>query len=210
MVPDFPGKLEPLKVNFKGFQMSELKQTQRTKVNRARKRASYDKEKVYALVDLLKLGHVAFVDQGSPLVIPMLCWRVDDYLYLHGARVARIIENLSNGMEISVGFTRLQEWVMAKSAFHHSANYESAVLFGKAEPVLDEKQQMDAYESFIEQLEPGRWKQIREPNAKELKATGLVRMRIDEGSYKARNGGPIDDDEDMALPVWAGTVPVEY
>ncbi len=187
--------------------MDELSKTIRSTLVRAKKRGSYNKEDVYQLIDDTKLGNVAFLENGSPIVIPMLVWRMDDFVYLHGSRIARIFERLPD-QEIAISFTELTEWVLAKSAFHHSANYRSAVLFGKPELVEDESLQLLAYESFINQIQDGRWSKVRHPNDKEMKATAMVRMQINEGSFKSRMGGPNDDKDDLELPVWAGVIPV--
>ena len=185
-----------------------LEKTKRSTVKRVKERALYEKAPVYQLIDDLKLGHVAFVDNGNCIIIPMLCWRVDNDIYLHGARVSRIIDLLTTGLQISVCFTRLEAWVLAKSAFHHSANYQSAILFGHPEEVTDECEQLMAYKSFINQLQAERWNHIRHPNTKELNATGLVKLAIEEGSFKQRNGPPNDDKKDLELPVWSGLIPV--
>jgi nitroimidazol reductase NimA-like FMN-containing flavoprotein (pyridoxamine 5'-phosphate oxidase superfamily) len=185
-----------------------LKKTQRSEIKRAAKRASYQQSDLYPLIDELKLAHICFAPEGKPMSIPMLCWRVDNAIYIHGSRGSRLVKQLTSGLEACVSFAELNAWVMAKSGFHHSANYRSAVLFGYFELVEDEQQQLAAYEHFVEQLETGRWKQIRQPNEKELQATSLLRMDIDEGAVKQRQGGPNDDIEDLVLPVWVGEIPV--
>lgn len=189
---------------------SSLQKTDRSQVKRAKNRASYNKDDAYTLIDSTKLGHVAFIDHQHPVVIPMLCWRVDNNLYIHGARISRIISTLGQGIQISVSFAVLDAWVMAKSAFHHSANYRSLVLFGQPEAVLDEHEQLTAYEAFIDQLQTGRWQDIRQPNQKELNATGLIKLEINEGAYKSRSGPPNDDKEDENLSVWSGLIPIDY
>lgn len=185
-----------------------LARSAKSKVRRSPKRASYERDDLYRIVDDLLMAHVCFVDQGEPVSIPMLCWRVDDDLYLHGSRGSRLMKQLCSGTSVCLSFAELNAWVMAKSAFHHSANYRSAVVFGQFEEVLEEGLQNDIYQSFIEQLEPGRWQQVRQPNQQELKATTLLKMPIIEASVKVREGGPNDDLEDMALPVWVGELPL--
>ena len=185
-----------------------LTKTKQSEVKRASSRASYKKDELFPIIDDLMMAHICFIQDRSPISIPMLCWRVDNLIFIHGSRGSRLIKQLTNGSKICVSFAELNGWVMAKSAFHHSANYRSAVLFGKFSIVSDETTQMRYYQSFVEQLEKGRWQHIRPPNTKELAATTLLSMEIDEGAIKVRTGGPIDDPEDMELPVWSGEIPL--
>ena len=185
-----------------------LAKTKQSEVKRASTRASYKKDELFPIIDDLMMAHICFIQDESPISIPMLCWRVDNLIFVHGSRGSRLIKQLTNGNKTCVSFAELNGWVMAKSAFHHSANYRSAVLFGEFSIVDNEATQLRYYQSFIEQLETGRWQHIRSPNAKELAATTLLSMEIDEGAVKIRTGGPIDDPEDMALPVWAGEIPL--
>lgn len=185
-----------------------LAKTKLSEVKRASSRASYNKQELFPIIDDLMMAHICFTQNGSPISIPMLCWRVNNLIFIHGSRGSRLIKQLTNGDKICVSFAELNGWVMAKSAFHHSANYRSAVLFGKFSVVENEEAQLRYYHSFVEQLEKGRWQHIRPPNAKELAATTLLSMEIDEGAVKVRTGGPIDDPEDMALPVWTGEIPL--
>jgi uncharacterized protein len=188
--------------------MKMLTRTPVSEVKSAAQRASYKKSDLYPLIDELKMAHISFVQNGSPMSIPMLCWRVEDAIYIHGSRGSRLMKQLSGGGRSCVSFAELNSWVMAKSGFRHSANYRSAVLFGRFELLNDEVLQCEAYAHFIEQLEPGRWSQIRQPNMKELKATSLLKMDIDEGAVKMRTGGPNDADEDLSLDVWVGEIPL--
>jgi len=185
-----------------------LAKTKQSEVKRASTRASYKKDELFPIIDDLMMAHICFIQDESPISIPMLCWRVDNLIFVHGSRGSRLIKQLTNGNKTCVSFAELNGWVMAKSAFHHSANYRSAVLFGEFSIVNDEATQLRYYQSFVEQLETGRWQHIRSPNAKELAATTLLSMEIDEGAVKIRTGGPIDDPEDMALPVWVGEIPL--
>jgi len=185
-----------------------LAKTQRSKIKRAAHRASYKKSDLYPLIDDLKMGHICFVQNGCPMSIPMLCWRVDDAIYIHGSRGSRLIKSLTGDNQSCVSFAELNSWVMAKSAFHHSANYRSAVLFGTFEEVENDQTQIEIYQHFVEQLEKGRWEKIRSPNEKEMKATTLLKMEINEGAVKIRTGGPIDDVEDQSMPVWVGELPL--
>lgn len=179
----------------------------RSQVKRATQRASYEREPAYALIDRLKTAHVAFVEEGEPRIVPLTVWRLDDDLYLHALNGGRMSQRLASGTLLCLSFAVTNEWVMTKSAFHHSANYESLVLFGRASQVNDEGEFDAAFRAIIDQLEPGRWEQVRAPNAKERKATALFRVPIEEGAFKSRTGGPNDDPEDMDLPVWHGTLP---
>ncbi|PCI43718.1 MAG: hypothetical protein COB51_11170 [Moraxellaceae bacterium] len=184
-----------------------LQKTSQSEVKRSSLRASYQEEDLYPIIDDLKMAHVSFIQNDSPMSIPMLCWRVENAIYIHGSRGSRLVKQLTGGSKSCVSFAELNAWVMAKSAFHHSANYRSAVLFGRFEAIEDDEVQLAVYENFIEQIESGRWQQVRTPNEKELKATTLLKMEINEGAVKIRTGGPIDDENDLSLPVWAGELP---
>ncbi|MBL1272187.1 MAG: pyridoxamine 5'-phosphate oxidase family protein [Oceanospirillales bacterium] len=177
----------------------------RSRVKRAAQRASYERAEAYALIDRLKTGHVAFVEDGEPRIIPLTAWRLGDDLYLHALSGGRLCKQLESGAHLCISFAVTEEWVMSKSAYHHSANYSSLVLFGKAQRVVDEVAFDEAFKSIINQLAPGRWDQVRSPNAKERKATALFRVPIEEGAFKSRTGGPSEEPEDMAIPVWHGT-----
>ena len=179
----------------------------RSQVKRAAKRASYERADAYALIDRLKTAHLAFVEDGEPRIIPITAWRLNDDLYLHTLNGGRLSRRLESGALLCLSFAVTEQWVMSKSAFHHSANYASLVLFGRAQRVSDDDTFDAAFRAIIEQLEPGRWAQVRAPNAKERKATALFRIPIEEGAFKSRKGGPNEDPEDLALPVWHGTRP---
>lgn len=181
----------------------------RSQVKRAVKRATYEREPAYALIDRLKTAHVGFVENGEPRIIPITVWRLKDHLYLHTLNGGRLSHRLDSGALLCISFAVTHEWVMTKSAFNHSANYESLVLFGVATRVTDDAEFDKAFRAIINQIEPGRWGQVRVPNLKERKATALFSVPIEEGSFKSRTGGPVDDPEDMSLPVWHGTLPAE-
>ncbi|PCJ40042.1 MAG: flavin-nucleotide-binding protein [Moraxellaceae bacterium] len=185
-----------------------LQKTPQSEVKRSANRASYRTEDLYPIIDDLKMAHICFTQDESPMSIPMLCWRVDNAIYIHGSRGSRLIKQLTNGNKSCVSFAELNSWVMAKSAFHHSANYRSAVLFGHFKAIDNDELQLTIYKHFVEQLEVGRWEHIRLPNDKEIKATQLLQMEINEGAVKIRTGGPIDDPNDLSLPVWAGELPL--
>ena len=179
----------------------------RSRVQRAVKRASYDRETAYRLIDRLKTAHLGFVEDGEPRIIPITAWRLGDDLYVHTLNGGRFSRRLESGALLCISFAVTNEWVMTKSAFNHSANYESLVLYGHAVPVTDCAAFDAAFRAIINQIEPGRWEQVRAPNNKERKATALFRIPIDEGAFKSRTGGPNDDPEDMTLPVWHGLIP---
>lgn len=178
----------------------------RSQVRRAAKRASYDRAPIYQLIDDLKTAHLGFVEAGEPRVIPITCWRVGDNLYIHSGNKGRLARLLQSGQLVALSFAECSEWVMSKSAYHHSANYRSAVLYCQGETVTDEAEFDHAFRVLIEQLEPGRWQQVRPPNRQERKATVLVRLPMQEGSFKTRSGGPVEEPEDMDLPIWHGTL----
>ena len=179
-----------------------------SKVKSGAKQASYQKQPIYHLIDDLKLGHIGFISNGRPVVIPMTIWRVEEFIYFHVANKSRLHKLLKAGEEIAISFAECSEWVMAKSAYQHSANYRSAVLYCTGSKVTDDKEFDHAFEVCIEQMEEGRWKQVRPPSKKERKATSLMKLQINEASFKSNKGGPADKKEDLDLPVWTGTIPV--
>lgn len=180
----------------------------RSTVRRVAERASQSAENVYHLVDRLKLGHVGFTDGKDVFVIPMTVWRVDEHLYLHTLNKSRLQRLLEQGQQVCISFAECTEWVMSKSAYHHSANYQSAVLYCSGERVTNHTEFDHAFSVVINQLEKDRWNQVREPNKTERKATALMKLTIVDGSFKSRTGGPNEEPEDMALPVWHGLLPV--
>lgn len=179
----------------------------RNRVKRVPERGQYEKEDVYAILDAALICHVAFIQDDQPFVIPTLHARDGDRLLLHGATTSRLIKHVTAGNEVSIAVTLVDGLVLARSVFHHSVNYRSAVIFGRGRQ-LDDAGKMDALARFTEKLVPGRWDDARLPNSTELKATAVVAVPIDLASAKVRTGGPKDDAEDYALPVWAGVVPM--
>ena len=189
--------------------MASLSQTDRVTVRRLPKRGVYDKETVYAVLDAGFICHVGFVVDGQPLVIPTGYARVDDTLYIHGSAASRMIRTAtSEAIDICVTVTLLDGLVLARSAFHHSMNYRSVVVLGKARLVTDEREKSVALHAFTNHVVPQRWEEVRQPTSQELKATSVLALPIQEASAKIRTGGPIDEEEDYALSVWAGVVPV--
>lgn len=182
--------------------------TKRSKVRRGARRACYKKADVFQLVDDLKLAHIGFVVEGKPVVIPITLWRYGEALYVHTANKSRLHCLLERGDEICVSLAESSEWVMSKSAMHHSVNYRSAVLYCVGERVLDVEAFDLAFAGIINDLEEGRWQHIRPPNESERHATALMKLSILEGSFKSRAGGPNEDPEDLDRPVWNGTLPI--
>lgn len=179
----------------------------RTRVRRAAARGCYDRSEIDAILDAGFICHVGFLLDGAPSVIPTLYARADDRLLLHGSSGSRMLRSLIAGEPACVTVTHTDGLVLARSAFHHSVNYRSVVVFGRAEQVTDPDEKLAALEAFLEQLVPGRWPEVRAPNSEELTRTAVVAIPLDEASAKVRTGGPIDDEDDYAIAVWAGVVP---
>ena len=172
-------------------------------------RGHYDRSLIDAILDEAVLCHVGIVQEdGSPLVLPTLFARDGDRLYIHGSPASRLLRTGKKGIDLCVTVMLLDGFVMAKSAFHHSVNYRSVVVFGTAEEVTDDDEKARALELLVEHVHPGRGAECRAPNETELKATLVLRLGLDEASAKVREGGPIDDEEDLALPYWTGVIPV--
>lgn len=182
--------------------------TPRTKVRRLRKRGFYDKERVHAILDEGIICHVGFVKDGQPFVIPTLFARSNETLYFHGSAVSRMLKTLASGVDVCVTVTLIDGYVLARSAFHHSMNYRSVVMLGRARPVTARREMLRALRILTEHIVPGRWDEVRKPNELEMKQTAVLALRLEEVSAKVRTGPPGDDDEDYALPVWAGVIPV--
>ncbi len=177
------------------------------RVRRVPARASYDADSVNAILDDGLVAHVGTIRDGSPVVIPMFYVRDGDSLLLHGAPAAGAIRR-GKGMEVCVSVTHLDGLVLARSAFHHSMNYRSVVVIGTAEPVTEPAEKEAALERFVEALIPGRQADLRPNTKKEIDGTGVLRLSLATSSAKVRSGGPIDDDEDYELPIWAGVLPL--
>lgn len=188
----------------------EITPTERTKVRRLPKRGSFDRETIYRILDEGFVCHIGFTVDNQTFVIPTGYARRGDKLLVHGSAASRMMRALSTGgIEVCVTVTLIDGLVLARSAFHHSVNYRSVVVFGRAEFISDEKEKYQALQAFTEHIVPGRWKEIRPPNEKELKATTVLSLPILEASAKVRTGSPVDDDEDYALDVWAGVIPLK-
>ena len=185
-----------------------LASTERATVRRKQERGSHDRVLVNRVLDEGLVCHVGFAGERGPVVLPMTYVRVGDQLYLHGAAGNDMLRNLAGDAEVCVTVTLLDGLVFARSAFHHSMNYRCVVLFGRAERVTDETELQTMAAALLDHLAPGRSNDARRPTAQELRSTLIVRLPITEGSAKVRTGGPLDDDEDLDLPVWAGEVPM--
>jgi nitroimidazol reductase NimA-like FMN-containing flavoprotein (pyridoxamine 5'-phosphate oxidase superfamily) len=183
--------------------------TTRTRLVREPDRAVYDREAAYRILDEAFLCHVGFVADGQPFVIPTSYGRKDDSLYIHGSAASRMLRNLKDGLPVCVTVTLLEGLVLARSIFNHSMNYRSVVVLGKATLVDDSQEKLEALRLLSEHVIPGRWADSRQPNERELKATSVLRLPIEEFSAKVRLGPPVDDEEDYAFPTWAGVVPLE-
>ncbi|HWW14943.1 MAG TPA: pyridoxamine 5'-phosphate oxidase family protein [Candidatus Dormibacteraeota bacterium] len=183
--------------------------TPRTRLVREADRAVYDRETAYHILDEGFLCHVGFVADGQPFVIPTSYGRKDDCLYIHGSAASRMLRHLKEGLPVCVTVTLLEGLVLARSIFNHSMNYRSVVVLGKATLVDDPAEKIEALRLLSEHIIPGRWADARQPNERELKATSVLRLPIEEFSAKVRQGPVVDDEEDYSFPTWAGVVPLE-
>jgi uncharacterized protein len=188
--------------------LSTYTSTARTRVKRLSKRAVYDKARVHEILDEGYICHVGFVRGGQPFVIPTLYARSGEMLYIHGSGVSRMLNTLAEGVEVCVTVTLVDAYVLARSAFHHSMNYRSVVILGRARLLEERQEMMRALEALTEHVVPGRWSEVRAPNELEMRQTAVLALPLEEVSAKVRTGPPGDDAEDYALPVWAGVVPI--
>jgi len=189
--------------------MTDFTPTERTQVHRLPKRGVYDREAVYRILDEGLVCHIGFVAEGKPAVIPTGYGRKDDMLYIHGSPASRMFRAMAKGAEVCVTVTLVDGVVLARSAFHHSMNYRSVVIFGKATLLEDDAAKREALRVFTEHVAPGRWAEVRQPSEKELHATTVLAIPLEEVSAKVRIGPPLDDEEDYAFPVWAGVLPLD-
>jgi nitroimidazol reductase NimA-like FMN-containing flavoprotein (pyridoxamine 5'-phosphate oxidase superfamily) len=187
---------------------SRYEPTERTRVRRKPGRGSYDRELVDRILDEALICHLGFVHDGHPYVTPTIHARVGRILYLHGSKGSRTLRRLADGDECCVTVTLVDGLVLARSAMHHSLNYRSAMIFGAAGRVEDPEEKAAALEAVVEHIAPGRSADARAPSPEELAATEVISLRLEEASAKVREGGPVDDAEDIGLAVWAGQLPV--
>jgi len=183
-------------------------QTDRTTVRRLAKRGNYDPDTIHAILDEALICHVGFVVDGSPVVIPTIHTRIGETVYFHGSGASRMLRSLRDGVDACVCVTLLDGLVLARSAFHHSMNYRSAVIFGRATEVVDRNEKIRVLTALVEHVVAGRSANARGPNEVELKQTLVLSLPIEEASAKIRTGSPIDDEEDYAMPIWAGVLPM--
>lgn len=189
--------------------MTQFTKTDLNRIKRLPERGHYDRATIYRILDEALICHVGFAEKRQPTIIPINFARVEDTIVLHGAKASRLLKHIEAGNPVCVEATIVDGLVLARSVFHHSVNYRSVVLFGRGRAVEDEHEKLAALEAITEHLIPGRWQEARLPNRKEMNATRVVSIRIDEASAKVRMGPPVDDQEDYTLPVWAGVLPLE-
>jgi len=182
--------------------------TSQNRVRRAAKRASYDREAVFRILDAGLVAHVGIVEGGRPFVLPMFYARLGEEVLLHCSSKSRILDSLIGGQDVCITVTLLDGLVLARSAFHHSMNYRSVVAFGSGRLIESSEEKAKAAEAITEKVMKGRWEDTRHPSELEYRATALVALKVESASAKVRSGGPIDDEEDMGGPHWAGVVPI--
>jgi nitroimidazol reductase NimA-like FMN-containing flavoprotein (pyridoxamine 5'-phosphate oxidase superfamily) len=182
--------------------------TDRTKLNRLPKRGEFDRELIYSILDEAFICHVGFVVEGQPYVIPTGYARAGDQLLIHGSGASRMLKALSGGIEVCVTVTLVDGLVLARSAFHHSINYRSVMVFGTAHVLQSEVEKLEALRAFSEHIIKHRWEEVRPPTPNELKATLVLSLPLEEASAKVRTGPPVDDEIDYEMKVWAGEVPL--
>ncbi len=190
-----------------GSKRATFETTDRTTVRRLPKRAAYDRQTVYSILDEALICHVGFVVEGKPVVIPTIHARLNDLLYVHGSQASRMLRALREGADVCVTVTLFDGLVIARSAFHHSMNYRSVVVYGVATEVSDRGEKLTALETIVEHVVPGRSADARGPSEAELRGTIVLSLPLEEVSAKIRTGGPIDDEADYSLPIWAGELP---
>ena len=181
----------------------------KNKIKRVPKRGHYDVKTINGILDSAMHCHVGFVYEGYPVVIPTAFGRKENTIYIHGSTASRMMKSLADGIEVCLTVTKLNGIVLAKSAFHHSMNYESVVIFGKAKKIESGHEKLEALKAFSDHLIPGRWEEVRLPNEKEMKATMVLKLEVDDSSAKIRTGGPVEDKADEQLPIWSGVLPIQ-
>ncbi len=189
--------------------LTSFEKTSRNTVKRMPARGQYDSEIIYPIIDSALICHVGFVQDGQPFVIPTIHARQGDSIFLHGAKASRMLKHIASGEPVCITVTHVDGLVLARSVFHHSMNYRSATVFGRGQLIEDEAEKMAALAVITEHLMPGRWDDARQPTPLEMNATTVVEVFIESASAKMRNGPPSDDEEDYALPVWAGVLPLK-
>ena len=185
----------------------KVEQTERTRLRRYHERGHYDRATIDAILDAMPLCHVGYLIDGKPVVMPTFQWREGDHVYWHASSAGRGIRNAQDN-EVCLTVSILDGLVLARSGMHHSANSRSVMIFGTARRITDPAEKLDKLKGFIEKMYPGRWDTLRPITDQEAKATAILSLAITEASAKVRSGGPVDDEEDYALPIWAGVIPV--
>jgi uncharacterized protein len=191
------------------YNQEKLTATQRTQVKRIPQRADYDRTTIYHILDEGLVCHVGFIVDNQPFVIPTAYGRINDKLYIHGSPASRMLRSLIGTVEVCVTVTLIDGLVLARSAFHHSMNYRSIVIFGQAEIVSNSDEKLAALKAFTEHVVPRRWDDVRQPSRQELQGTMVLSLPLNEASAKIRTGFPKDDEADYNLPVWAGILPLQ-
>ena len=190
--------------------MSEVfEQSKENKVRQLQEKAAYDKQTVFAVLDAALVAQIAFVQDGAPVVVPMIYGREGDTLYLHGARKARVVRMLEKTPRVCLNVTLVDGIVFARSAFNSSMNYRSATVYGAPQLIEDEDGKLHGMKVISEHTMPGRWDELREPLEREVKMTGVIAVDIETASVKISDGMPDDEDEDYDIPIWAGVLPIE-
>ncbi|GAX34087.1 pyridoxamine 5'-phosphate oxidase family protein [Nodularia sp. NIES-3585] len=187
----------------------QLTPTQRSQIKRVPQRGNYERQVIYDILDEGLICHVGFAVDNQPFVIPTAYGRVEDKLYIHGSPASRMLKSLQTGIEVCLTVTLLDGLVLARSAFHHSMNYRSVVVFGTATIVKDAEEKLAALKAFTNHVMPKRWDNVRTPNRQEMQGTLVLSLSLTEASAKVRTGPPLDDEADYALPVWAGVLPLK-
>ncbi len=180
------------------------------RARRKPQRAAYDMATIHAILDAGTLCHVGHIIDGRPVVIPTFHWRHGERVFWHGSAASRMLRANAAGNEVCLTVTLLDAWVLARTAFHHSANYRSVLCFGRPTLTDDPDEKLAAMKGFVERLFPGRWDTLRPPTSQEIKATSILSLPLTEASAKLRSGPPIDDEADLSWPVWAGVLPVHF
>jgi nitroimidazol reductase NimA-like FMN-containing flavoprotein (pyridoxamine 5'-phosphate oxidase superfamily) len=184
-----------------------LETTERTRLRRYHERGHFDRAAIDAILDAMAMCHVGYLIEGKPVVMPTFQWREGDHVYWHASSAGRGIRN-AEGTEVCLTVSILDGLVLARSGMHHSANSRSVMIFGTPRRITDEKEKLEKLKGFIDKMYPGRWDTLRPVTAQEAKATAILSLPITEASAKVRTGGPVDDEEDYALPIWAGVIPI--
>ena len=182
--------------------------TGRTRVRRISDRGHYDQDTIYPIIDEAMICHVGFIQNNNPVVIPTIHARLGNTLYIHGSGASRMLKVITNQNNICVTISLIDGIVLARSAFHHSMNYRSVVIFGSGRKIDDPEEKLNALKAVSEHLIPERWDDVRQPNQKELDATTVIAISLEEASAKVRTGPPSDDEDDYKLSVWAGVLPI--